>query len=68
MDDHCGHQLTYIEEAIETAKLNNIKLTTETRAAIVAIREAIENVQRVSESVDVRSHQAATEVRTAIRR
>ncbi|KAG5892471.1 hypothetical protein JTB14_017435 [Gonioctena quinquepunctata] len=68
MEDHCGHQLIYIEDAIEAAKSANQKLNTETRSAINAIREAIDNVQRMCEGVDLRSIQAATEVRTVIRR
>lgn len=68
MEDHCGHHLTYIEDAIESAKSTNQKLSGETRTAIIAIREAIDNVQRMSESVELRSIQAATEVRTVMRR
>ncbi|CAG9813228.1 unnamed protein product [Phaedon cochleariae] len=68
MEDHCGHQLTYIEDAIETAKVANQKLNTETRTAIMAVREAIDNVQRMSENVELRSIQAATEIRSVMRR
>lgn len=66
--DHRSHQLIYIQDALESARSNAIKLGNETRAAIVAVREAIDNVQRTSEGIEVRSHQAAGEVRSLVRR
>ncbi|CAH1184660.1 unnamed protein product [Phyllotreta striolata] len=68
LEDHCGHQATYIEDAIQTAKINNQKLINETRTAIVAVREAVDNVQCMSENVELRCIQAATDVRTVMRR
>ncbi|XP_050506283.1 E3 ubiquitin-protein ligase TRIM71 [Diabrotica virgifera virgifera] len=68
LEEHCGHQLIYIEDAIESAKTTHQKLNTETRQAISAIREAIDNVKRMTENVELRSIQAATEVRNIMRR
>ncbi|KAF2884307.1 hypothetical protein ILUMI_21869 [Ignelater luminosus] len=66
--DHNGHQLMYIQDAVEAAKANAAKLGVETRAAIAAVREAIDNVQRRTEAVDVRIMQAATDVRNVTKR
>ncbi|XP_031356580.1 E3 ubiquitin-protein ligase TRIM71 isoform X2 [Photinus pyralis] len=66
--EHNGHQLVYIQDAIDAARANTIKLSSETRAAIAAVREAIENVQRKSEAVELRTHQAAVEVRNVTKR
>ncbi|KAF5302014.1 hypothetical protein FQA39_LY10484 [Lamprigera yunnana] len=66
--DHNGHQLVYIQDAIESARANTLKLTAETRAAIAAVREAIDNVQRKNEAVELRTHQAAVEVRSVTKR
>ncbi|KAK4885456.1 hypothetical protein RN001_001727 [Aquatica leii] len=66
--EHSGHQLVYIQDAIESARANTLKLSAETRAAIAAVREAIENVQRKNEAVELRTHQAAVEVRNVTKR
>ncbi|KAJ8976518.1 hypothetical protein NQ317_009087, partial [Molorchus minor] len=66
--DHNGHHLVYIEEAVESAKSANQKLNAETRMAIQVVREAIDSVQRMSESVELRSLQVATEIRNSIKR
>lgn len=58
----------HIQEAMDNARTHTLKLSTETRAAIVAVREAVDCVQRTSEGMEMRAHQAAGEVRTLIRR
>lgn len=58
----------YIQDAVEAAKANAAKLGVETRAAIAAVREAIDSVQRRTEAVEVRIMQAATDVRNVTKR
>lgn len=66
--DHRPHQLVYMQDAMESARANTLKLVAETRAAIVAVSEAIEGVQRTLDGVEIRAHQAAGEVRSLVRR
>ncbi|VEN37474.1 unnamed protein product [Callosobruchus maculatus] len=67
-DHHRGHQLTYIEEAAETARQQGRRLATEARSAIAHLREAADGVQRAAEAVELRALQAAHDVRHTIRR
>lgn len=68
MEDHSGHQLVYIEDAIEAAKTTNHRLNIETRSAMVTIQQAFDNVQLMLGNVELRSIQAAKEVRNIMRR
>lgn len=66
--EHRTHQLMHVQDATEYARSHTMKLSTETRAAIVAVREALDSVQRVYEGIDLRAHQVSAEVRSLIRR
>lgn len=68
ISDHSGHQFSYIEEAMDSAKSTNKKLSLETRAAILAVKEAIDNTQHMADSVEAKSVKAAAEVTKSIRR
>lgn len=68
MVDHRSHHLVCVQDPMESARANTYKLGGETRAAIAAIREALDSVQKTSEGVEIRAHQSAAEVRTLIRR
>lgn len=57
-----------LQTAIESARLMTGKLTKETRSGIIAIREAIDNIQRRTESVEHRAHQVAAHVRDITKR
>ncbi|KAJ8923951.1 hypothetical protein NQ315_006727 [Exocentrus adspersus] len=67
-EDHSSHQIVLIEEAIETAKVNNHRLNMETRSAMIAIRQAYENVEGMLRRVENKSIQGAADVRTTMRR
>lgn len=68
ISEHSGHQFSYIEEAIDSAKITNKKLILEARAAVLAVKEAIENVQHMADSVEAKSVKAAAEVTKSIKR
>lgn len=66
--EHLGHHLIFINDAIENAKNINFKLISETRSAMIAIRDAMSQIQRVNDCVELRSHQAVKDVHKTIRR
>ncbi|CAH0551130.1 unnamed protein product [Brassicogethes aeneus] len=68
LEEHSNHQVTYIEDMIEQSKEISLKLVVESRQAILKIRESIDTVQRMNESVEIRTHQVSNEIRTFTRR
>ncbi|CAH1995414.1 unnamed protein product [Acanthoscelides obtectus] len=67
-DHHHGHQLTYIEEAADTARQQGRRLAAEARVAIASLREVADNVERTAHMIESGALQAAYDVRNTIRR
>ncbi|XP_067002397.1 E3 ubiquitin-protein ligase TRIM71 [Anabrus simplex] len=66
--EHRGHSFIYLQDAIENAKVASIKLLTEAKSGAVAVKESLELTQKMAETVELRAHQVAAEVRATIRR
>lgn len=66
--DHRGHVLVYLLEAVEGAGVMATQVLGEARVGIAAVREDLEAVQIAAEGVEQKARQAASEVRTAVRR
>lgn len=65
--EHRGHQMIYLQDALDGARTQSLQLLGDARAGTQAVREGLEAVQRMTESVELRATQAATEIRTLIR-
>lgn len=63
LTEHGSHTLIYLEEAVDSARTTTMKLCSETRNAISTIKEAIDNIQKVAENVELHSRKAVTDVK-----
>lgn len=68
MSDHRLHALVVLPEFEESVKLHTNALNSETRNAMASIKDALDNIFRVAQSVDIRAEQAAVEAKTLIGR
>ncbi|XP_046745123.1 E3 ubiquitin-protein ligase TRIM71-like [Diprion similis] len=66
--DHRGHVVLYLVEAVGSAGVMAMQVLGEARIGIAAVREDLDAVQIAAEGVEQKARQAASEVRTAVRR
>lgn len=59
--------MIYLQDALDGARTQSLQLLGDARAGTQAVREGLETVQKMSESVEIRANQTETEIRTLIR-
>ncbi|XP_044740184.1 E3 ubiquitin-protein ligase TRIM71 isoform X2 [Chrysoperla carnea] len=68
MNEHRGHSLAYIQDALAGAQSACLALMADARTGAQAVKESLELGQQMAEAVEARANRATSEVRSTIRR
>ena len=68
MVEHVRHNFIYLQDAVEAAKKETLRLLADARAGMEALEEATQLTQNMAERVEVRAQAVVTEVRATTRR